>query len=601
MKKSTGVLLSAGLLLSGCGSQKVSYDTKNFVDYYLIGRDFSTLNQLTSMSAADLKVIANIEDGMTETDKFGNKIGALAESWTHTDDYKVWTFTLKDAVWSTQTGEVIGPVTANDFVFAASYVLDPAMESYNAEYLFLFEGAQEYFEKKTAGENPDFSMVGVKALDEKTVQYTMEKGCPYLLSVLSCNGFYPVSEAFVKAMDDPKTYGSTPEKTAYNGAFLIESHSADSELKLVKNPNYWDVDNVDFETVTMLAVKDTETVKEYFERGEISLTPLISTQVITENKKGSDILLQKETEMMTYGLLFNNQTLYSEDVNKAMSNEDFRKSIFYGFDRVMLTELENPINPESIVHNSFCPTNFVSTSDGTDYTELGGLKQFHDMDLYQPELALEFKEKAKTALEAEGVSFPVVLKYWSKSGDNSGADKARVIKEILETNLGTDYVTVELNEYTTSFAADVRANGAYAFTIGGWNPDYADPINCLTVMKSNGTINNFSRPTIAGQSHFNYPEFDAMVEAADDLIDLDARYEAFANAEAFLLEHAYYCPLYISGGTYESTTLNEFTRMHSQVGIDHFKYKGLEAFAEPVTTEQYEAFRKEWEAQKAAQ
>lgn len=601
MKKSRGILLSLGLLLSGCGSKEATFDPKNFVDYYLIGSDFSTLNQLTSTSAADLKIIANIADGMTETDKFGNKIGSMAESWKHNDDYTVWTFTLRDAVWSNQQGEVIGPVTANDFVYAGKYVLDPQMASYNAEYLFLFDGAREYFEQKSAGEDPDFDMVGIKALDDKTVQYTMEKGCPYLLSVLSCNGFYPICEKFVSALPDPSSYGSTPELTAYNGAFLIESHLPDSELKLVKNENYWDKDNVDFDTITMLAVKDQETVFEYFKRGEISLAPLVSTQVITESNKENPNLIQKETEMMAFSLMFNNQTEYSEDVNKAMSNEDFRQSIFYGFDRLMLTELINPLNPESILSSSFCPKNFVSTSDGKDYTEIGGLEKFSQMDLYQPDLALSYKEKAIEALKKDGVSFPLTLKYWTKSGDASGSERARMIKEILETNLGTDYITVELNEYSTSFAADVRSKGDYAFTVGGWNPDYADPINCLTILKSDGLINNASDPLNAGSSHFEYPTFDQMIEDADNLIDLDERYLAFANAEAWLLEHAYYCPLYISGGTYEVTTLNEFTRMRSQVGIDHFKYKGLQAFEKAVTSNQYEEFRKEWQTQKVSQ
>lgn len=601
MKKTVGILLTAGLILSGCSNSTVTYDQKNFVDYYLSGRDYSTLNQLTSMSAADLKIIANIADGMTETDQFGNKVGALAESWTHNEDYTVWTFHLRDAVWSDQSGQEIAPVRAQDFVFAASYVLDPAMESYNAEYLFLIAGAQAYYESKCLGENPDFSMVGIKAVDDHTVEYTMEQSCPYLLSVLGCNGFYPVCESFVQGLDDPKTYGSTPDKVAYSGAFIIQSHDQDSQLTLVKNENYWDKDRVNFDTVTLLAVKDTESVLEFFKRGEISLAPLVATQVIKENEKNPDLLIQEDTDMMAYGLQLNSQTTYSEDVNLAMSNEDFRQSLFWGFDRIQLTELINPLNPDSILNQSFCPKGFVTTSDGRDYTELGGLAKYHDQDLFQLDLALKYKEKAMAALQAQGVEFPLVLKYWTISGDSSQADRARMIKEVLETNLGTDYVTVELKEYTQSFASEVRATGDYAITIGGWNPDYADPINCLSVMKTEGTINHYSNPLQAGSSHWSYPEFDALVEAADQVTDLDERYEAFANAEAYLLDHAYYIPLYVSGGTYQMTTLNEFTRMHSKVGIDHFKYKGLEAFDTPVTQEQYQQLKEEWEQAKNQQ
>ena len=588
------ILLCMMLVLTGCTSKEVTYDNKNLVDYYVMGRHFATLNSMTSMSTADLEIISNISDGMTETDAYGNKIGALAKTWTFNNDYTEWTFTLKDAVWSTQNGDIYEDITAYDFVYGAKYILDPEMASPNAQYLFLLEGAEEYYTRKTNGEDVDFSMVGIKALDEKTVQYKTINPCPYLLSVLGCNGFYPANEKFITSLPSPEDYGSTPENTLYSGAFLIESHALDTEINLVKNPNYYDLDKVNFDTVKVLAVKDEESVLEYFERGYISHSPLVSTQVIKKAEENSPYLLQKGTEMTATGLVFNTQCSYSDDVNKANSNADFRRSIFYGFDRIMLTELINPINPESIVNNSFCAKNFVKTSDGTDYTQLGNLKKFQDINLYQPQLALDYKQKAMDALQKEGVSFPINLKYWTKSGDVSSSDRANMIKEILETNLGTDYITIELCEYTTSFGSEVRSTGNYGISTSGWTPDYADPVNCLGIMKTDGTINNYSNPLTSGSSHYYYPEFDAMVDAADLIGDIDERYLAFANAEAYLLENAYYVPLYVSGGTYYMSTINEFTRMNCFVGIDYMKYKGLEAFNKPITSDQFKDLEKEW-------
>lgn len=592
------VLLSMMLVLVGCTSNEVTYDSKNLVDYYLMGRDYSTLNSMTSMSTADLEIISNISDGMTETDNYGNKTGALAKDWTFNDDYTEWTFVLKDAVWSTVDGEIYEDITAYDFEYATKYVLNPDNASANAQYLFLFKGAEEYYNKKLNGEDVSFDMVGVKAIDEKTVQYKTIKPCPYLLSVLGCNGFYPANEKFITSLDNPKEYGSTPEKTLYSGAFLIERHTLDTEIKLVKNPNYYDLDKVNFDSVTRLAVKDQESVLEYFERGEISVAPLISSQVIKKVEEENPYLLQKGTEMTATGLIFNTQCSYSEDVNKANSNVDFRKSIFFGFDRVQLTELINPINPESILNKSFCARNFVKTSDGTDYTELGGLKKYQDMDLYQKDLALQYKQKAIDTLTKEGVTFPIVLKYWTKSGDVSSNDRATMIKEILETNLGSEYIRIEINEYATSFGSEVRSKGDYGINTSGWTPDYADPVNCLGIMKTNGTINNYENPLSSGSSHYYYPEFDAMVEAADMIGDLDERYLAFANAEAYLLDNAYYVPLYVSGGTYYMSTVNEFTRMNCFVGIDYMKYKGLEAFEKPITQDQFKELEKEWQNKK---
>lgn len=592
------VLCVMMLFLTGCSSNDVTYDPKNLVDYFLMGKDFSTLNPLTSMSTADLEIISNIADGMTEADNYGNRIGSLAKTWTYNNDYTEWTFTLRDAVWSTVDGEIYDDITAYDFEYAAKYVLNPDMASANAEYLFLFEGAKDYYNKKLNNESVSFDIVGVKALDEKTIQYKTTKPCPYLLSVLGCNGFYPANEKFISSLDDPKEYGSTPEKILYSGAFIIKEHTYDTEIKLVKNPNYWDKDKVNFDTVTILAVKDEESVLEYFERGEISLTPLVSTQVIKKYDENSPLLLQKGTEMTASGIVFNTQCEYSDDVNKANSNIDFRKSIFYGFDRISLTELINPINPESILNKSFCPRNFVKTSNGTDYTELGGLKKYQEMDLYQPDLALQYKQKAMDTLKKEGVSFPIVLKYWTRTGDISSSDRAVMIKEILETNLGKDYIQIELKEYTSSFASEVRAKGDYGFNISGWTPDYADPVNCLGIMKTNGTINNYEKPLVSGSSHYYYPEFDAMIDAADLIGNLDERYLAFANAEAYLLDNAYYVPLYVSGGTYYMSTVNEFSRMNCYVGIDYMKYKGLQAFNQAITQDQFADLKAEWENNK---
>ena len=114
-------------------------------------------------------------------------------------------------------------------------------------------------------------------------------------------------------------------------------------------------------------------------------------------------------------------------------------------------------------------------------------------------------------------------------------------------------------------------------------------------MKTNGTINNYEKPLSSGSRHYYYPEFDAMIDDADLIGDLDKRYLAFANAEAYLLDNAYYVPLYVSGGTYYMSTINEFTRMNCYVGIDYMKYKGLEAFGKAITQDQFKALKKEWE------
>lgn len=605
MKKGLGLLLSI-CLLSGCaGSSSVTYDPENFVDYYISGQDFETLNYLTSMSGRDLKVIANIMDGMVETDLYGNVIPCLAKSWEHNEDYSVWTFYLKDNLkWVDVNGEIYDDLTADDFVFSAEYVLDPNNGSNNVASYELIRGAKEYYEAKLEGQNPNPEMIGIRALDDRTVQYTMENGgCPYFPSVLGYSAFYPASRRFVSSLstDDSdmigtSVFGNSKENILYCGAFILSDHQLDTERTLVRNESYWDKENVHFQTVKSLAVKDEESVFEYFERGEISYAPLVNNKAKIEYDNGNKNLIQKDTLAMTYALMLNNQTKYSEDVNLAMSDENFRKSIYYGFDREMFNELINPINPSSITASTFTSSGYLYTEKGIDYTDLEPLQSFKE-NQYQPSQAQMYKEKAIENLTSKNVSFPLELRYYYQSGNETAALQARMIQEILETNLGTDYIKVTLHEYSRSFVSEVRSSGDYALALGGWNPDFSDPISNLTCLRSDGTINNAYDTELLGNSHFLYPEYDRMLENANTITSsLTDRYTAFASAEAYILEHAYLVPIYVTGGTYELTTVNNYSHMHSKVGIDQFKYKGLIAYDHVVSADENETFKQEWES-----
>jgi len=602
MKKSVGLMLGAVLALSACSSDTtMTYDPKNYVDYIVSGQEYSTLNYLNSYSAADLRVTSNLVDGLMETDIYGRLVGSLADKWEHNEDYSVWTFHVREGMkWYTSAKEEYAEVTADDFVYAAEFILDPINASGNANsYLGVIEGASEYYEKKTNGENVDFSMVGVKALDKYTVQYTMAggKGVPYFDSATCYCAFYPANREYVESQEktDAGTskFGIDKDHILYNGAFILDQCTLEQEKTFVKNEGYWDKDHVTFDTVKVLFYKDQESVYEAFKRGETSYSPLMSSQAKKLYEEGNENLVQKDLTSWNKVVFLNNKTEYSEDTNKALSNLNFRKSLFYGIDRDMYNEVANPINPKSIEGFSYTASDFVYTSDGTDYTQLGKLKDWQTPQ-FDMSKAEAYKAKAIEELEAEGVTFPVKLVYQSKAGNETEANRAAMLKEAVEA-LGSDYVEVELKEYQTW--ADVRNSGDYAFQVGGWGPDWADPVNLMISIKTNaGTMNSYENHLNYGISHWNYPEFDAMVEEADKITDKDERYLAFANVEAWLLENAYYIPLYQEGGTYEMTTVNNYTKMHTGVGLDQFKWKGIVAYDHVITTEENEAFKKEWQA-----
>ena len=286
LKKLLTAALSV-LMLAGCGGNKeVTYDTNVYKDYCELGQDLTTLNYLYTWAAVDIRVAVNFVDGLVENDQYGNIIPCLAESWQPNSDYTKWTFKLREGVhWYTKAGEEYAEVTADDFVYGIEYILNPDNVSYNYSFGFLFDGGKEYWDAKSAGQDADFSTVGVKAIDKYTIEYTMDKGTPYFLSALLYNAFYPANRAFVEALPDTDTtlgtasFGSTPDKLLYCGAYIMDEYTPDSFKSYIRNENYWDKANVPFEKVEVYGVKDKESVREYFERGETSYTPLTTIQV----------------------------------------------------------------------------------------------------------------------------------------------------------------------------------------------------------------------------------------------------------------------------------------------------------------------------------
>ena len=201
-------------------------------------------------------------------------------------------------------------------------------------------------------------------------------------------------------------------------------------------------------------------------------------------------------------------------------------------------------------------------------------------------------------MTAQGVSFPINLTLAVPAGNETRAQSARLLQEAIQA-LGTDYVTVSFVEYTSATSTQQRRDGEFALTVGGWGPDYADPFNNLASIMTDGTMNNGTTMAL-GSSHWNYPEFDEMVNEADQIVDLQERYTAFANIEAWLNENAYYIPVYQSGGTYIVTSINEFTRPYAPTGIDEYKWKGIVGTDHAVTAEEHEQFRAEYEAGREA-
>lgn len=604
MKKTLAGLLAAAMLVTGCGSKETSYDPKNFVDYIITGGDIETFNYLTTYKAVDSRVSANVVSGLTENNKYGEIVGDMAESWTTDENSHVWTFTLRDGLkWYNRDGSEYANVTADDWVFGAEYILDPANNSMQISMLReLIAGAEEYYQAMVTwndagrqGEKPSFDGVGVKALDEKTIQFTTTgEGKPYFLSATLYSCFYPANRQYVTdLLASGGSFGNTPDTILYNGCFTIDSFELDSQKVFKKNPGYWDAANVTFDTVTVIAVKDRESTLDLFERGELSYADLQGTQITAETDAENPYLMHTDPSATAY-VMFLNSECSNANTAAAMKNENFRKALFYGFDRKSYTEMTEPIDPESIYTYGYTASNVLTNSEGVDYTQLGDLAAWQT-DQYDVEKAKEYLELAKTELTAQGVTFPVELPWYSISGNETAGQTAAILKSTLEDNLGAENVTVSLNEYSRSFLTEVAYENNQAMVAAGWAPDYLDPINILGTFRSNGQMNNAVDITAGQYSHFGDATFDQMIADADAIVnDLDARYLAFANAEAYLLEHAYFIPLYAAGSFWRVSSINEYSRPYSKSGITGYRYKGYEAYDHAITTEEQEAFKEAW-------
>ena len=605
--KKIGTAVLAISMLSGCSSNKTvkydqTYDVNNYKDYCLIGSDFTSLNYLATHYAVDLVVTQNLTDGLVETDKYGQIVGLLAESW-ETTDYQTWTFHLKkDAKWTTSEGEVYSNIVADDFVYAIEYVLNPANGvTSNLHFAYLLDGAKAYYDEMNTKGRADFSKVGVKAIDEYTVQYTTTAPMTYFLSALTYTSFKPASRQFVKSIPDKdgvkgtSRFGTTKDLILYSGPYILTDVVKDNSKTLTKNKNYHDLDAVTFDTVEILAIKDNESALEYFERGELNRATLSSVQVVSQQNRGSEYLIQMPLSKSVYGMLLNNQGTYegSEHTNKAVMNENFRKSLMYGIDSDQYNEISVPGDVSTVRASTVIAEDYLLTEDGKDYSTLGSLDEWSSIEyLYNPKKALDYKEKAMKELKAQGVEFPIVIKNVVASGNETEMQQAQVFEACLEETLGKDYVDVIIGEYATSWFSEVMNKNDYTVYIRGWGPDFDDPSNILGVWQTgSGQMNGLVM-------HWEYDEFDRMFKDANAINDdVNRRYEAFAECEAWLLNHAYFIPMRTNGGTYQVTTVNLYSKAY--IKGDSQRYTHWEVLDHAVTAEEMDQFKIEWEAKRA--
>ncbi|EME8225242.1 peptide ABC transporter substrate-binding protein [Enterococcus faecium] len=648
MKKVLALLLVSAVMLGACGSNaKGSSSSKksDLVSEYssVYVTDLETLDYTFSSRKTNSDHYTNFVEGLLENDQYGNLKGDMAKSWEVSDDGLTYTYHLRKGVpWVDSEGNEYGAnVTANDFVTGLKHAVDVQSET-----LYIvadsIKGLSDYIDGKTN----DFSTVGVKAVDDYTVQYTLNKPEPFWNSKTTYGILYPINEEFLKSKG--KDFGKpTPDSILYNGPFILANNTAKSVIEYTKNESYWDPKNVHLDTVkwTYNDGSDPDGLFKSYENGELSLARVYpnSPGYKDVTKAYPDGVTWSQTGGSTYNLTFNfNRGTFDatskttdkekEDTQKAILDRNFRLAILFGFDK-------KSYNAQSVgeegatkaLRNTLVPADFVEIG-GKPYGDTVASKlkaldsdAFGDVNLsdgqdgyYNADKAKEYMEKAKTELEAKGVQFPIHLDMPVEETSEISVNMVKSLKKSVETSLGSDNVVVDIqllnkDKYlAATYQATTGKAGDFDITnASGWGPDYTDPSSYLNIYDSRkgdnihtlgleaSAVVQGTDPSTAAKKAINLSEYDALLDKAAAITDdLDARYTAYADAEAWLLDNALQVPIYADGGTPRVTNVVPFSGPYGWAGIAANKLKYVEVQSDIVTTDQYDKAKKAWETKK---
>lgn len=465
--------------------------------------DITTADPALATDAVAFNLIANTMEGLYRLDKDGNAVPALAEGEPEVnEDETVYTFKLRDAEWS--NGE---PVTANDFVYAWQRAVDPATGSQYAYIMNTIKNAEAI----NTGDTPKEEL-GVKAIDEKTLEVTLERPDPSFLSLTSFGTFTPINEAFATEKGEDFTTG--PENLLYNGPFTWTKWDREQGYVLTKNESYWDAENVALDAVDVKVVKETSTVVNLYEAGDVDYAGLASEQVAAF----------QEDEDYNTGLRSSVGYFKFNHENEIFKNVDARKAIARAVDPSGI--IDQLLNNGSVATTSFIPKDFIKYEDGTDYTE--GVEYFKT-------------DAAEAASLWEKVTGGEATTIELLSFDSEVSKQiSEYMKGQIESNLPN--VTVEIAQQPFNNKLEREANGDYQMSFALWGPDYQDPLTNLGIFTSEN-----------GQNDINYAssEYDQLIDEASAETNIDARYDLFKEAEALLIEQDQaIMPIYQAGVAY---------------------------------------------------
>ena len=646
---------AAAGLLSSCGGSAAggTAATGDSATYtVLYARQPATLNYLICSADPDLYHGTHCVDTLVEYDSRGKIREGLATSWEWDADTLTWTFHLRDENWVDYTGAVLGPVTAQDFVDALAYLLNPDYASGTASLVTPYvAGAEDYYNycvwrnnanngtvaedgttytidaagtvTVTAADGStttcpavDFSSVGVAAVDEHTLTYTLNYDFPGFLSLLNYAPFEPAYGPMLAELGDQFC---TSAETACNcGAFYLAEYTPLESWVMKKNPENYDKDNVYIDTVRYIYNQEALiSGPEMVRRGEIDQatisSDILDSWLADDTTKDMVSMERPETgksyfyffNFLPYAHQFPNWNTTGVDAQyqpdnwaKAVNSTNFRKAFLYAINPAVTLAVTAPEGYENYKLHTITPPSFCADSKGVDYTECGALAKVTDH--FNEATAKQYRDAAVQELTAAGATFPIKVQYPYNPAVVDWDKQCQVFKQQVEgvLNDGFDFVDIIITQGPSdNFLNAVRRAGAYEFMSYYWGADYSDPETEVYPFYQEagdrGTCYAFLRTgvedgIITGETADYVMTYMDMVEKAKAITaDLDARYAAFAEAEAYLIENALVIPLSLPVPPYIATRLNLWEGQYAPTGFSSNRLKGIHILDHYVSMDEY--------------
>ena len=633
----SALLLSAGVLAACSGGKSGSSGDQTFS--YVYTQDPDTLDYSISNKKSTSEFTGNAVDGLLEVDKYGNLIPSLAKDWTVSKDGLTYTYKLRKGVkWMTSEGEEYGgEVKAQDFVTGLKHAADKKSSA-----LYLVQKSVKGLDDYVSGKTKDFSTVGIKAIDDYTVQYTLSQPESFWNSKTTMGILMPVNEEFLKSKGDDYGQGTSPSSILYCGPYLIKSITSKSSAILEKNPTYWDAENVKISKVklTYYDGQDSESLIRGFDNGDYTVARVFpnGSNYKSVEKKHKDDIVYTDQGSSTYNLSFNIDRQAYEitkkttdaqkaSTKKAILNKDFRQAIMFAFNRkAYVAQTNGEAGANKVIRNTFTPPNFVQI-DGKQFgdavekdleaygDEWKGVSVADGKDtLYNPSKAKEEFAKAKADLQAQGVEFPIHLDLPTSSTYTEGIKQAQSFKQSIESTLGAENIVIDLNmvseddlQRVTYFAENASQQDWDLNNNLGWGPDYTDPSSYIDITsgKSGENANSYfgfdAGTDNAEAKAAGFDEYNQLIEDAQkENTDVNKRYEKYAAAQAWLTDSALLIPIHSDGASPVVRKTVPYSAAFAWTGHkgQTFNYKYLEVQDKVVSAKDYDKARDQWKKEK---